>query len=329
MATTASYNFIMTRDSLIEAAYRYSGFLAEGVSPSAAQVTEAALFLNMLVKLRAADGMPVWALKRGVILPVTDVSSITTVSHIVQAGSYVETTISADEASGQTTISLTSITGLSSGDAIGVEQDDGSMHWTTINGAPAAGEAVLTVALTDEASSGNIVYAYTASSDRIPRPLRIIHANTLDVTADSGTELDLISREDYFALSNRTVEGIPNQLYYDATLGSNTADPTSATTWYGEFFIYPRFVDGNTVIEFTYQRPFQDLDAASDHFDFPQEFYLPLTIELASLLAPKFGVSTEERNSLRLEAKMYRDEALATVTPEASLFLQPEDRCGG
>src|SRR5687768_7788177 len=113
MATTNSYNFVVTRDQLITDALLNIQAIGEGETPSANAVTEAARLFNMLCKLRAADGMPLWAIKRGVILPVTGVSSVSTVSHIVQAGSYVETAISADEASGQTVLTVDSITGIS------------------------------------------------------------------------------------------------------------------------------------------------------------------------------------------------------------------------
>ena len=323
MATTNSYNFAVTRDNLITDALLHIGVVGEGETPSTNAITEAARMLNMLCKLRSADGMPLWAIKRGVILPVTDVSSVTTVSHIVQVGSYVETAIGADEASGQTSITVDSITGISSGDQIGVEQDDGSMHWTTVNGAPSGTTVVLTAALTDEAADGNKIYTYTASSDRIPRPLRVYSANILETTDDTVWELEIADREDFFKLSDRTTESIPNCLYYEPGLGDATADPTSATTWYGTFHFWPRFDGGDHVIEFSYQRPAQDFDATGDHPDFPQEFYLPIVLELAALLGPRYGIEPTERARLFSEAAMYLELALTTITLEGSLKLQP------
>src|SRR3990167_4718307 len=105
MSSSNSYNFSITRDQLITDALLYIGAIAENETPTAAAVSEAARLLNMIIKLRAADGMPLWALKRATILPETDVSSINTTGHIVS--SYVNTTISADEASAQTVLSVT------------------------------------------------------------------------------------------------------------------------------------------------------------------------------------------------------------------------------
>ena len=137
----------------------------------------------MIVKLREADGMPLWALKRGYILPFTGTSSINTDSHVVTA--YDTTTLSADSAASDTTLTVTSITGFSNADQIGIELDDGSVDWTTINGAPSGTTITITTGVTTAASSGNRVYGYTASSQRVEKPLRVLQADVLDVA--SGT----------------------------------------------------------------------------------------------------------------------------------------------
>jgi hypothetical protein len=280
--------------------------------------------LNMIVKLRAADGMPLWALKRASILPNSSVSSMTNISHVVSF--YDSTTISADEAAAQTSISITAAGTIADSDVIGIELDDGTMHWTTVSSGGGTTTVVIASGLPSAAASGNRVYAYTASADRIRRPLRVIEANVKEVSSSSQWSIEVITRNEYYSHGNLTSEGVPNVLYYEPGLGSAVADPTSATTWYGTFYFYPRFSSGDHVIEFTYQRPFADFDAASDHPDFPQEFYLPLTLELAALLGPKFGVPIQERARLFTEAAAYREEALATVAPEGSLRIVPDFR---
>lgn len=324
MASSNSYNFVMTRDQLITDAMLHIGLIGEGVTPTANSVTEAARILNMIVKLRAADGMPLWSIKRATILPVTGVNTITNISHIVQAGSYVSTTLSAAEAASQTVLSVTLSTGMTAGDQVGIELDDDTMHWTTIVSVDSSTQITITTALASAAASGNYVHTYTASADRIPRPLRILNANIFEVTGSTRWDIDIEDHMDFYNLPSPTTASEPQFLYYEPTLGDATADPTSATTWYGKFHIYPRFSGGRSLIEFSYQRPFQDFDAASDNPDFPQEFYLPLLLELSALLGPRAGLSSEERKALFQEAKMYRDEALATIAPEGSYQLQPE-----
>jgi len=324
MAAPNSYNFTVTRDQLITDAYLHISAIGEGESPSAAAVTEGARLLNMMLKLRAAQGMPLWAIRRGVILPFTEASSVNTNSHVVTLGSYVTTTISAAEASGQTILSVTSSSGMTAADQVGIECDDNTIHWTTIATVDSSVQITVDTALDAAAGAGNRVYAYTAASDRVIRPVRIMNANILEVSSGNGHEITIDERTDYFNLGNRTTTGTPNRIFYDPILGDRTADPTSASTWYGTIYVYPRFNTGDYVIEFTYQEPMQDLDSASENPYWPQEFYLPLMLELAALLGPKNGLPMDERKALFAEAKMYRDEALETIQEEGSLFLQPE-----
>ena len=319
MAQSGSYNFSVTRDDLIKDAHLYIGAIAEGETPSVNQVTEAARILNMIVKLREADGMPAWALRRGTILPFTDSSSINTNSHVVTT--YRTTTLSAAALSAASSVVVTSATGISDGDVIGIALSDNTMQWTLVSGAPVGTTVTINTPLTAAASSGARVYIYTSSTDRIQKPLRIIDANIYQQSNSTSWNIQIDSQSEYFNLSSRTSTGIPNRLFYSIEGSSLTALETN-----GQIYIYPRFNSGDYVIEFTYHRPFQDFDGASDEPDFPQAFYLPLMLELASLLGPKFGVPKEERAALKEEAAYYRNEALTTVYPEGSLFIGREDR---
>ena len=317
MASSGSYDFSITRDEIINLALQHVNVIGEGESGTTSQISEASKLLNMIVKLRAADGMPSWALKRGYVLPFSGASSINTNSHVVSA--YDTTTLSADSAAGDTTLTVTSISGFSNGDQIGIELDDGTVDWTTINGAPGGTTITITDGVTSAASSGNRVYGYTASSERVQKPLRIVSADLLDVSSGTSSTLSTITLEEYYMLSNRTSASVPNMMAYDPNPSSETALNTNGT-----IFVWPRFNDGDSVIEFTYQRPFQDFDAATDNPDFPQAFYLPLMLELAAILGIKAGVTIEERRELRKEAIYYMEQALFTVAPEGSLFFGPK-----
>ena len=76
-----------------------------------------------------------------------------------------DTTVNGDEASGQTVITVTTATGINSGDIVGVVLDSGLTHWTTVNGAPSGSNVTLTVALPSAAASGSrfVVNRWTAS----------------------------------------------------------------------------------------------------------------------------------------------------------------------
>lgn len=76
-----------------------------------------------------------------------------------------DTTTSASSAIGGSTVTVTTVTGITSGDIIGVVQDDGSTHWTTVNGAPAGSVVTLSAVLTSAVASGNrvVVARWTAT----------------------------------------------------------------------------------------------------------------------------------------------------------------------
>jgi len=319
MAQSGSYNNTYTGTQIITNALRYVGILGEGESASSTQLSESLELLNMIVKLRAADGMPTWALKRGYILPFTGASSINTDSHVVT--SYTHTNLDGAVASSGTSLTVDSISGISDGDVIGIELSDSTMYYDVVSGSPSGTTVTLTTGLSGAASDGADVYAYT-TTNRVQKPITVTQVNMLDISSSSSWEIDLVSREDYFRLGNRTSTGVPNQVYYSIAPSTDTALDTN-----GVFYVYPRFSNGNYVIEFTYQRPFQDMDTVgSDNLDFPQAFHLAIMLELAALLGPQKGVDIQERKALREEAMMYLQQALYTVHDGGSLKLQKEDR---
>lgn len=62
MTTSGSTVFNVTRDQLITSALRMIGAVAQGETPTANQISEAAEALNMMVKAWEADGMPLWGI---------------------------------------------------------------------------------------------------------------------------------------------------------------------------------------------------------------------------------------------------------------------------
>jgi len=59
----SNYTYTVTRDEIIKRALRLIGVVAQGETPTAVQIDEAAQALNGLVLAWQADGMPLWAIK--------------------------------------------------------------------------------------------------------------------------------------------------------------------------------------------------------------------------------------------------------------------------
>jgi hypothetical protein len=76
MATSGSADFSVTRNDLIKHALLNIGAIGEGDTPNSTQYTDGAMLLNMIVKARHADGMPLWAIKQ-TSFPLTASASFT------------------------------------------------------------------------------------------------------------------------------------------------------------------------------------------------------------------------------------------------------------
>lgn len=153
----------------------------------------------------------------------------------------------------------------------------------------------------------------TAGTGLSERPLAITDAWYRNSASDDNP-LEMISREEYWNLGDKTSEGIPNEIYYDPqdNLGViyvfNPADANTA---------------GKT-IELVYQRPFEDMVASTDDLDFPVEWEEAIEWGLAQRLAPRNGVSVNRTGQIRAHARLALDEALGWDSENTSVFLQPQ-----
>lgn len=314
MAIATSVDWVLTRDDIITAAYRKIGHVAEDATPSTAQYTHGALLLNGIVKSwNVALNMPLWAMKTGYILPVSNTNQIlfgTGGGHATL--SYATTTLSSAAAASATTIVVSSTTGIVNGYYIGIELSNGDMHWTTVNGAPSGSNVTITAGLASSTSAGKRVYCYQT---KLLRPLRVTKAQTKDVTSDTDTPMEIITGHEYMDLTVKSQESYPLKLYYDPQI-----DPGAA-------YIWPRFANGSRIIEMQFHRPLGDFDGSTDNPDFPQEWHLPLILELACTLAPDYGLGAEQFSILRKQADKWIDMVSQGDNEEGSIHFAP-DRVG-
>jgi hypothetical protein len=312
MPTSGSVNFSVSRDDILNDAFIECGAIGPEDTASTAQTTHAARRLNSMVKAWGAYGPALWARKTGYILPTTGVSSIDlgpTGGHATL--SYVQTTLSADAASGASTIVVDSATGIANTYYIGVELDSGDMHWTTVNGVPSGTTVTLTAVLTDDASDGNYVYCYQT---KLQRPLRVIDAFVHDQVTSTDQFIDVVTKNEYDLLGDKTATGTPNQVVYDPQLGNGT------------LYLFPQFENGKKIITIIFQRPFEDFDASIDEPDFPPEWYDALCLNLAVRLMGPYGLPTQDRIELRSRAKDALDLAQQNEPEEGSMYIQPDKR---
>jgi len=189
------------------------------------------------------------------------------------------------------------------GPHVGIELDSGAMQWTW-----AAAALTTTITLADGATSAaavdNHVYIY---NEEIQRPLEISNV-TLQMASGYERPLNLITRDEYKRLPNKTDTGSANCVYYEP-LRTN-----------GKMSVWLACSDVQEYIKFTARIPIEDFDASTEDPDFPQEWLLALSWNLAVLIAPKF----EKVLSQQFEAKAFGFKKLVSEfdREQGSVYFQ-------
>lgn len=295
MAISNSVNFTVTRDEIISQAYRQIGVLGEGETATLDQVIETSPVLNMMLKTWQADGLNLFAIQKNYLFLEKGVASyevsVNTSNHFTNQ--FYSTTTSAAASSGATSITVTSASNISAGDYIGVASGT-DILWTTVNGAPSGSTVNLTDALTSDVASGDIVYSYTSKSNK---PLNI--TDCLLTKYSSGTDLpiEIISRKDYSVLPSKLTSGNVTQIYFDRQVSSS-----KVLTW-------PVTSDERDYLTLYVQRTLSDMDSSTDEPEYPKEWFLPIYLNLALLLAPRYGVPNDVYQKISQQAAYWYNTA--------------------
>lgn len=323
MATSGSYDFSVTAAQVIASAYEDLGAIQPGQTVPTASSTMALNRLNILAKQLSASpdrsrGFKVWtrqritmALAKGqqtyTIGPATTDSRASTLMG--------RTTLSADEAASQTTLSITSNTDtttypgttitMTASDFIGIVLNDGTIHWSTISGTPST-TADIATGLASAASSGNYVYWFTSRAQRFPEIESAVlrNANRNDCPIDvyrTAMEYDIGVADKYADGTPTAILVEPLRLNTRITLDSQ---PTDVTDQLVLTVLYPQ----------------EDYDSTSDDIAFPQECFGMLSWELAFMLSPSVGRWTPEMEANRQRAiAIYKD-----LNPQVTnIYFQP------
>lgn len=142
-------------------------------------------------------------------------------------------------------------------------QTDGVYAWTYTEG---------TLALVQGAAS----YLFGAGGAFTTIPLDMID---IRITRSVGNDLPMseMSREEYFALPNKTSQGFPTQWFYDRQRSGGT------------LYVWPCPDATAATLGFTYKRLIMDVDIGADDFDFPREWYNAIMYNLTDRLAENYG----------------------------------------
>lgn len=279
MSTSGTVTFSRNRDQLITDALVLAGIIDEDETPSSGMLDKAAASLNAMVKHWQGTGLYIWVMSDATLFVQADQVRYTLGSGSSDhaAGTFTQTALSAAASNGATTITVDSISGISASDNIGVQVDDGTIHWTTVSGSPSGSTITLTTGLDDSASDGAVVVAYTSN---INRPIEIVAARRFNFISGLDTPIEIIDRETYFDLPNKTSAGVPNALFYDRRGGANST---------GYLYFWQPESAPTDAVKFTYKRPIEDFSAAANDPDLPQEWIETIVYNLAARLCISYG----------------------------------------
>ena len=302
MSTSNSYSFTINRDQIIRAAMLNLGKLGENEGPTAQETQDCAMFLNMLVKtwMGQADysgGLKMWTRRQGHLFlsTTTGTYQLGANSTANWTNSYQSTTLSAQAATSSTTIQVDSIQGISNGDYLGIQLNDGyqngNLFWTTVSGTPSGSTITFANALPDYAAVGGIVYAYTTKAQLMVVPETCV----LRDSQKEDVPINFWTVQDYqFAPSKADPNYIsdPVSVYVERNLKYSTVytDVAGASD-----------VSKHLVLE--YMEPIQDFVNPLDEPEYPQEWFRALVWGLTKEICPMFnGVWTQDMQSNYVEA---------------------------
>ena len=240
MALTASTDYSIDRDPLIKSSLRLIGVGSIDEDPTQAEIDQATISLNIMLKASQADGLQLWQIRTKSLTPV---------------------------------------------------------------------ESQYQYSLGISAPSGDVFGS---------RPMRIIDIYRRITATVIDVVLIKMSREEYWNLSDKNIEGTPVNYYHDLQLTNTVLNiwPAPDATFAAD-----------STLEILYQKPFDDVDVGStDSFEFPSEWYEAIKYGLAARLAPEYGIPRLERILLHQEATAIKDAVMDWDQEDSSIYLFPETR---
>jgi hypothetical protein len=324
VSTSGSWDFSLTAAQIITEAAENLGIISAGETIASADQTTLLRSLNIVAKelQGTADGSPglkVHLRQRIALFLAKGQQTYLIGPASTDARSSAQwglTTLSAAEASGQTALSITSNTDTTSfpgttvtmtaSDIIGIELDDGTIHWTTISGTPTT-TATVVDQLPSAAASGNYVWWFTS------RAQRFTNIESAVLRDENGNDVPL----DIYVDARQYDQGVVSK-YADGTPTALLVEPLRINT---RITLNNQPTDVTDQIILTVLYPTEDYDAATDDVAFPQEWLGYLSWDLTLRGCPKFGKTwTPEMQANYLNAK----SRAVGLNPEMStLYFQP------
>lgn len=315
----SAYDFQVSGTTLVSDAMELIGAKEEGEAVSGDVLTTAIRQLNMLVKSWVTQGYHRHR-KQEVVIPLVKgqkqyfLGPADTDAEWADENGFFNTQLDGAAVITATTLTVDSTSDMTLADRIGIELSDNTMDWTTISNIASSTSVSITTGLTGAASDNAIVYTYTA---RPQRPLRVQHARRRTVPTGNDIEVWKLSDEEYQSQPQKETNGTPVNYNFKPAKSDGTFASSTLNVWQP-----PN--NAKMQLRATVERPIADFDAASDNPDFPVEWALALTYNLALILEPQHSVLNAARiRDLRIDAQRHLEDVKSFDLDTGSLLFRP------
>lgn len=291
MATSNSFSYTETAQTLINDAADFIGYLTDGDSLTPSEYNRCIRQLNRILKEIQARNIPgvgvmVWQRQTGYLFLSTTTGQYTLTANSPQwANGFITTTSSGNNSANANVINLSSVANIVPNTNLGFCLDNGSIYWST---AVSTNSNTSTVNIAGTLPSpmngqGDIVYVIT--DDSAQPPVLIDYVNLRNSNGNDLT-LQQLTYDQYNALPGKNQPnfvGDPQAVYYEPHLVGNS----------GRGFGYLR-TDVNGTADVTkylvvnYVRELQDVVNQSDEIDINKELFNAIMLSLAKQIAPSF-----------------------------------------
>ncbi len=182
-------------------------------------------------------------------------------------------------------------------------------------GMPVWKTGIINIPLSNYGSGNSITIGPGGTITSIPKPMAIYRIDITYNPADGGyRELTPYDRNTFFMTDLAGVSGVPNSWFYvpERTTGLLYLHQKPSTEW-----------QATGSIRVQYQAQQDDVDSGSDDIDFPAEWHLVIVYELASHLAPIYGVAGADLSNIKQTLKSLKTDADGFDTEMGSIYIRP------
>lgn len=301
-----SRDFDLTCIQVIRSAMEEAGVIEVGETPPDTEYRAARQLLNRMLKGWQNKNIGLWCSYTATLFleyngQVYELG--TGGDHCTSA--YLATELDTDASEGDTTISVSSDTGIADTYNIGIRLDDNTRQWTTADGDPASGIITLDNILDGDAESGNSVYAYASKITR-PKTIETAFLTQGPTDTPSDSPITFIGKERYDGMSSKTVLGKAAMAYFDPQY------PLP------KLWVWPTCDNVDDHIRLRVQSLIQDLDDLDDNLQLPPEWLDAIVLNLAVRLA-KINGHIPRAAMLKPDADEAFKDARRADTPDTGI----------